>query len=210
MKLQGLYLAGTGLVGELPQLLTSMSLSFLDLSSNMLFKKLSLLGVLDLHSNKFTGGLSSIFARKFVVRYSIIDLSHNRFVGRIDINIGNLEVMRFLNTLILSNNHLGGWIPKSLGNLDFLKTLKLVNNDLTGIIPEELSNTPLTSIVLSNNKLTGGIPSKVINLFELTEFDVSYNNLTGKIPSHEATLPASSFKGNPGLCGSPLPPCKSA
>ncbi|MCL7029542.1 hypothetical protein MKW94_020085 [Papaver nudicaule] len=213
MKLQGLYLAGTGLIGELPEWLSSTSsLFFLDLSSN---KKLIGLGELDLHSNNFTGGLSSIFTKAMDGvfgrgRYSFIDLSYNRFVGGIDTNIGNQKVMEFIGTLVLSNNNLGGRIPVSLGKLSQLRTLKLAKNNLIGTIPEELSNTRLTSIVLSNNKLTGGIPSGVINLFDLVEFDVSYNNLTGKIPTHKATLPASSFKGNPGLCGSPLAPCKSA
>ncbi|KAI3913029.1 hypothetical protein MKW92_050941 [Papaver armeniacum] len=242
MKLQGLYLAGTGLF-ELPEWLSSTSLFFLDVSSNRLagklptwiarmknlhtlnisnngfhsdipfeFKNLRGLGVLDLHSNKFTGGLGSIFAvwsGRF--HYSFIDLSYNMFVGRIDKDIGNLDILDSLETLVLSNNRLGGSIPKSLGKLSVLKTLKLDKNEFTGTIPAELSSSSrLTSIVLSHNKLTGSIPSGVMNLLDLVEFDVSFNKLTGKIPPHKKTFPASSFEGNSGLCNSPLPPCKTA
>ncbi|KAI3989145.1 hypothetical protein MKX01_033181 [Papaver californicum] len=160
------------------------------------FKNLGGLGVLDLHRNNFT---------------SFIDLSYNMFVGRIDKDIGNLESMIFLETLVLSNNRLGGWIPESLEKLSFLKTLKLDKNEFTGTIPAELSSiSGLTSVVLSRNKLTGSIPSGVMNLLDLVEFDVCYNKLTGKIPPHKKTFPASSFEGNSVLCDSTLPPCKTA
>ncbi|KAI3900200.1 hypothetical protein MKW92_044951 [Papaver armeniacum] len=230
MNLQGLYLAGTGLF-ELPEWLSSTTgklptwiarmknLHTLNISNNgfhsdipIEFKNLRGLGVLDLHSNKFTGGLGSIFAvwsGRF--HYSFIDLSYNMFVGRIDKDIGNLDILDSLETLVLSNNRLGGSIPKSLGKLSVLKTLKLDKNEFTGTIPAELSSSSrLTSIVLSHNKLTGSIPSGVMNLLDLVEFDVSFNKLTGKIPPHKKTFPASSFEGNSGLCNSPLPPCKTA
>ncbi|KAI3877228.1 hypothetical protein MKX03_028827 [Papaver bracteatum] len=118
------------------------------------FKNLSVLREVDLHLNKFTGGLSSIFPKDSnLFHYGFIDLSYNMFVGRID-NIGNL----------------GKWTCLTLD--------------------------------LSNNR--------VINLLSLAKFDVSYNKLTGEIPAHTTPFPASSFKGNSGLCGSPLPPCKAA
>ncbi|KAI3959133.1 hypothetical protein MKX01_023809 [Papaver californicum] len=211
MKLQGLYLAGTGLV-ELPEWLSSTSLFFLDVSSNRLarklptwiekmknlhtlnifnngfhsdipieFKNLGGLGVLDLHRNNFTGGLGSIFGVSGRFGYTFIDLSYNMFVGSIDKDIGNLE------------------------------TLKLDKNEFTGTIPADLSSiSGLTSIVLSHNKRTGSIPSGVMNLLDFVEFDVSYNKLTGKIPPHKKAFPASSFEGNSALCDSPLPPCKTA
>ncbi|KAI3861516.1 hypothetical protein MKW98_000468 [Papaver atlanticum] len=220
MNLQALHLAGTGLftldvssnrlVGKLPAWIAKMrNLHTLNVSNNgfhsdipIEFKNLvRCLGVLDLHRNNFTGGLSTIFAVSGRFRYTFIDVSYNMFAGP----------MAVLQTLVLSKNRLGGGIPKSLGKLSFLKTLKLDKNEFTGTIPAELSSISFTtSIVLSHNKLTSSIPSGVMNLLDLVEFDVSYNKLTGKIPLHKRTFPASSFAGNSGLCDSPLPPCKTA
>ncbi|XP_026429237.1 putative receptor like protein 25 [Papaver somniferum] len=177
------------------------------------FKTISYLEELDLHSNNFTGGLDYIFAKTSDGGHGfrLLDLSDNMFAGPVDEDIGNLNAIQAVESLILSNNPLGGSIPKSLGKMYSLRTLKLENNGLTGTIPAELSNaTLLTSIMLSNNNLTGGIPSGVINLTSLKELDVSHNMLTGEIPPHNATIPAASFEGNAGLCGSPLPPCKDA
>ncbi|KAI3948533.1 hypothetical protein MKW92_018102 [Papaver armeniacum] len=241
IHLRELYLAGTGLVGELPEWLTTMDLAYLDLSSNALagefprwignmrelfFLNLSnngfhsaipiefkTISYLDLHSNNFTGGLDYIFAKTSDggQGYRLLDLSDNMFAGPIDEDIGNLSAIQAVESLILSNNPLGGSIPKSLGKMYRLTTLKLENNGLTGTIPAELSNsTWLESIVLSNNNLTGGIPSGLMNLRLFKELDVSHNMLTGEIPPHNATIPAASFEGNAGLCGSPLPPCKAA
>ncbi|KAI3893019.1 hypothetical protein MKX03_026290 [Papaver bracteatum] len=227
MKLLEPNLARTGLIGELPEWLSNLSsddlsansfLNSLDLSSNMLsgelpawigkmatlsslnisnngfhsaipveIMNLSILRILDLHLNNFTGGLRSIFGDGLSLsRYSYIDLSYNMFVGRID-NFANLGNMESLETLVLSNNRLGGLIPESLGKLRRLRTLKV-----------------------GKNGFTGSIPSGVINMVSLREFDVSYNKLTGKIPPHTTPFPAASFKGNSGLCDSPLPPCKTA
>ncbi|XP_026429244.1 DNA damage-repair/toleration protein DRT100-like [Papaver somniferum] len=243
--LSQLYVAGTGLVGELPEWLTTMGLRYLDVSSNALagefprwignmpslfslnlsnnsfhsaipieFKTILTVIELDLHWNNFTGGLDYIFAKRRdggMGQYRHLDLSDNMFAGPIDEDTGNLEVMQFIRKLVLSNNPFGGSIPKSLGKLRSLMTLKLANNGLTGTIPSELSNsTLLGSIVLSNNNLNGGIPSGLMNLRLLEELDVSHNMLTGEIPRHNATIPAASFEGNSGLCGSPLPPCNTS
>ncbi|RZC44721.1 hypothetical protein C5167_037675 [Papaver somniferum] len=170
------------------------SLSSLNLSNNgfhsaipVEIMNLSILRILDLHLNNFTGGLPPIFGDGLSLSwYSYIDLSYNMFVGRID-NFANLGNMESLETLVLSNNCLGGSIPEYLGKLRQLRTLKVAKNGFAG-----------------------SIPSGVINLVRLREFDVSYNKLTGKIPSHTTPFPASSFKGNSGLCDSPLPPCETA
>ncbi|KAI3989147.1 hypothetical protein MKX01_033183 [Papaver californicum] len=149
---------------------------------------LSFLQTLDLHLNNFTGALGPIFAKhRDFAYYRFIDLSYYMFVGRID-NIENLGDMESLKTLDLSNNHLEGSIPESLGKL----------------------SRSLSTLKLQTNGFTGGIPSGVINLLSLAEFDVSYSKLTGEIPPHTTPFPASSFKGNSGPCGSPLPPCKTA
>ncbi|KAL2907272.1 Brassinosteroid LRR receptor kinase BRL2 [Bienertia sinuspersici] len=117
-----------------------------------------------------------------------IDVSNNKFKGPLDENLGNKEIISYINTMILSNNPFGGIIPKSLGNLKHLQVLEMV--------------------LLSRNRLNGSIPSNVLNLEKLQVFDVSRNQLSGEIPAHNLSIPASAFSRNLGLCGAPLPPCK--
>jgi Leucine-rich repeat (LRR) protein len=131
------------------------------------------------------------------------------FTGPIDENLGDRPALASITSLVLSDNQLGGSIPKSLGKLNGLQVLELVGDELSGRIPAELGDAKeLTTILLSRNKLSGAIPGKVMNLKKLREFDVSRNRLSGKIPPHKAIIPASAFLDNPGLCGAPLPSCK--
>lgn len=159
-----------------------------------------------------SGQLDAVFSKNVqepLGHFNSIDLSNNMFKGFIDENIGEKTAMTSIVSLVLSHNPLGGPIPASLGKLSALQVLELSGNELSGRIPMELGNaTELTTIVLSNNKLGGTIPGNILNLKELIEFDVSGNRLSGRIPPHKAVLPVSGFLGNPGLCGTPLPPCK--
>ncbi|GMN56391.1 hypothetical protein TIFTF001_025508 [Ficus carica] len=60
---------------------------------------------------------------------------------------------------------------------------------------------------LSHNNLSGEIPQQLTGLTLLQSFDLSHNNLTGPIPQGNqfGTFENTSFEGNPGLCGIPLP-----
>ncbi|XP_061998419.1 receptor-like protein 7 isoform X2 [Rosa rugosa] len=113
--------------------------------------------------------------------FAVIDISCNKFEGKIDEWIGNLQGLRSLN---VSNNLLTGGIPSSLGNL-----------------------TDLESLDLSNNKLSGEIPEQLAQLTFLAQFNVSHNNLTGPIPSGTQLrgFNATAYEGNSALCGDPLP-----
>nr|POE92228.1 lrr receptor-like serine/threonine-protein kinase gso1 [Quercus suber] len=111
-----------------------------------------------------------------------IDLSGNSLTGRIPIQITSLTR---LGTLNLSANHLIGSIPKNIGNMRWLETLDL-----------------------SNNSLFGPIPGSMASLTSLVHLNLSFNNLTGRIPSGnqlQTLNDATMYKGNPFLCGSPLP-----
>uniref|UniRef100_A0A7N2LM93 Leucine-rich repeat-containing N-terminal plant-type domain-containing protein n=2 Tax=Quercus lobata TaxID=97700 RepID=A0A7N2LM93_QUELO len=111
-----------------------------------------------------------------------IDLSGNSLTGGIPIQITRLTR---LGTLNLSMNHLIGSIPKNIGNMRWLETLDL-----------------------SNNRLFGPIPGSMSSLTSLVHLNLSFNNLTGRIPSGnqlQTLIDATIYKGNPSLCGSPLP-----
>ena len=66
----------------------------------------------------------------------------------------------------------------------------------------------LETLDLSNNRLFGPIPGSMSSLTSLVHMNLSFNKLTGRIPSgnqlqtlNDVTI----YKGNPSLCGSPLP-----
>ncbi|XP_050140448.1 tyrosine-sulfated glycopeptide receptor 1-like [Malus sylvestris] len=66
----------------------------------------------------------------------------------------------------------------------------------------------VTHLLLPSKGLKGGkIPWSMTGLNFLTDFIVSYNNLKGRIPmgTQLQSFNASSFEGNPKLCGTPLP-----
>ncbi|XP_028079632.1 receptor-like protein EIX2 [Camellia sinensis] len=120
-------------------------------------RKLGLLKMIDLSSNKLTGKLPQQVAS--LAGLVSLNLSRNNLAGRIIQDIGQ---MKMLEVLDLSANRLSGEIPTSLAYLNFLSVLNLSNNNLLGKIP---SSTQLQSFDVSayseNLKLCGRpLPNK--------------------------------------------------
>lgn len=145
-----------------------------------LLADLPVLASLSLKNNTFTGALHGVDFSRLAPHLKLLYLSGNGFSGRFPESVLRL---RHLRRLDLSGNHLAGTIPPEIGRcLRALLTLNIERNSFVGVVPDSLEAMPL-----------------------LAELNVSGNHLEGRIPSRlAAAFPASSFDGNPGLCGSPL------
>uniref|UniRef100_A0A2N9FTT1 Uncharacterized protein n=1 Tax=Fagus sylvatica TaxID=28930 RepID=A0A2N9FTT1_FAGSY len=117
------------------------------------------------------------------------------------------KTLSLLTSIDLSGNNLQGDLPQELTKLAGLVVLNLSRNHISGQITESISNLhQLSSLDLSSNSLSGTIPPSMSLLSFLGYLNLSYNNFLGSIPytGHMTTFEASSFVGNPGLCGAPL------
>lgn len=117
--------------------------------------------------------------------------------------LGNLD---FLTTLSLRSNALNGTLPSDIFSIPSLRFIDLQNNSFLGEIPSNFSS-QLELIDLSYNSLTGSIPD--LQLPRLRNLGLSNNQLNGSIPILLQRFPASTFEGNPFLCGPPLEACPS-
>lgn len=84
-----------------------------------------------------------------------------------------------LNSLELSNSHLQGEIPASLGTMENLFILDLKKNGLSGEIPQSLAGLPSIGLLfLYDNMLVGEIPPALGNLSSLLHLDLMKNMLS--------------------------------
>ncbi|KAK7349820.1 hypothetical protein VNO77_07539 [Canavalia gladiata] len=118
-----------------------------------------------------------------------------------------VKILPIYTAVDLSCNKFEGVIPQEFGLLNALYILNLSHNAFLGPIPSSLGNMKeLESLDLSHNCLTGNIPTQITKLTFLSVINLSFNHLVGRIPigTQIQSFPASSFKGNDGLCGLPL------
>ncbi|KAF7801458.1 receptor-like protein EIX2 [Senna tora] len=204
--------------GEMPSLMNSPNLAFIDLGQNNLHGELpmwighsmpKLIG-LRLQENKFQGSIPTCLCNMPLLQ--ILDLSHNNFTGRIPHCLHNLSSLsnvtfsrkimsynleeNFMNsesrsTLIIDIAKLA-WKGKYIEygkNLGLMTTIDLSCNHLEGEIPRSIITlVALASLNLSRNDLTGFIPSKMGEMKMLESLDLSSNSLSGGIPTSFSSL----------------------
>ncbi|XP_044451499.1 LRR receptor-like serine/threonine-protein kinase FLS2 [Triticum aestivum] len=166
-RLQLLDLASNNLSGAIPQYLanlTSMTLKGLAPSSDPVNIDPFEHGIYDLPLASQFGEIMPVNIKGQELKYGhgirmmvSVDLSCNRFTGRIPEDVSSLDALINLN---LSMNELSGDVPGKIGAMQSLESLDLTSNKLSGEIPSSLSNlTYLIYLNLSYNRLSGRIPS---------------------------------------------------
>ncbi|ERN17833.1 hypothetical protein AMTR_s00047p00186710 [Amborella trichopoda] len=233
-KLKSLDLGENQLSGNIPTWIGKSIKSFyvLCLRSNMFngtiprgISHLCSLQVLDLALNNLSGVIPAIFNNltpmimSTTPEYYMVEIY--TYLGRIeltffgDVNIfvnGNMQEYNRssspVTTIDFSSNNLSERIPDELTRLSSLLMLNLSHNHLSGKIPDKIHKMRgLEELDLSNNLFSGEIPLNMPSLIFLGTLNLSFNNLSGPNPysGQMTTFDASSYYGNPQVCGPPLP-----
>ncbi|KAK1385895.1 leucine-rich repeat receptor-like serine/threonine-protein kinase BAM3 [Heracleum sosnowskyi] len=157
---------------------------------------------LNLSNNQLSGSLPASFSNFSSLQ--ILQLDENKFTGPIPSSFGELQQ---LSKLDIKLNSLSSEIPPEIGNCIHLTYLDLSQNNLSGPIPPQVSNIRILNYLnLSKNQLSETIPKSIGSMKSLTTADFSFNNFSGKLPElgQFSFFNATSFAGNPQLCGSLL------
>ncbi|KAK2988242.1 hypothetical protein RJ640_000003 [Escallonia rubra] len=126
--------------------------------------------------------LSFINSLTKCTKLRVLAMSENHITGTLPVSIGNLSAS--LQEIYAQRCGIRGTIPDGIGNLSGLITLNLFGNDLSGSIPSTINRLQkLQGIDVGDNKLRGLIPDDLCQLRELSGLYLSYNQLFGLVPA---------------------------
>nr|XP_023926935.1 receptor-like protein EIX2 [Quercus suber] len=224
----GIFMENHYFEGQIP--CETITVEFLDISHNLLDGSLPLwsstqLRPLHLEENNFSGLIPEPFLN--MSELLTLDISDNKLSRSIPSTIKTYFPGQYLTVLdtVFWFYKAKYWEDFSLEfvgfftyfldvEVNFVSKYRLhsykggILTYMSGSIPKSFSNLiEVESLDLSHNRLSGEIPPQLIELTFLAVFSVACNNLSGRTPDMKAqfgTFDASSYDGNPFLCGVPL------
>lgn len=192
-KLETLITLGNFLFGPIPESLGECeSLSRIRMGENYLngsipkgLLSLPQLSQVELQDNLLSGGFPETNSIS-AATLGQISLSNNHLTGALPPSIGNFSGVQ---KLLLDGNRFSGPIPAEIGKLQQLSKIDLSHNTFSGEIAKEISQCGLLTFVdLSRNELSGQIPTEITGMRILNYLNLSRNHLVGSIPAPIATM----------------------
>ncbi|KAL2918281.1 hypothetical protein HK105_202208 [Polyrhizophydium stewartii] len=199
-------ISGNRFSGDLPNLTTMTSLTYLNLKSNDFTTIPDLSSLSQLFYINLGGRTVSTPWPSWVTKLPNLEymyMPNSNISGRIPDGISTMPKLRYLD---LSSNQLTGEIPPSFAGASGLRYLDLSGNLLTGSIPDFIGGfKELEMMDLSSNSLSGPIPDSIFSLPVLNRLSLVKNHLTGSIPSKFSSMSGlarlSDLSGNSLLSG---------
>ncbi|XP_058216967.1 receptor-like protein 52 [Rhododendron vialii] len=140
------------------------------------------LEILDLSHNKLSGAVPQCLGN-FSSVLSVLNLRSNGFTGTIPLAFAKPNHLRSLD---LSGNHFEGPLPRSLVNCRSLEVLNVGNNKVNDTFPNWLETlSELQVLVIRSNRFHGPI-NTVMSEFSFSKLrivDLSYNEFNGHLPT---------------------------